>query len=329
MRAWHYYVDHAEPCHVYSNILMNSYTETVRVGVAGRDRVCRRGAAPPARAGIPAVRIAAAMGRRARPRGTSPRWSAVGCDGRAARHRRARRGSTPCSWRCPEHAAAEVAPLLLARGKRVFDLSGAFRLARRRAASSLVSENARAAVGVVYRLDRAEPRSAARRDAGRVPGLLSDRRDARAAAAAPGRADRAADHHRRQVGHLGAGKTPTERTHFSRESRQPVGLRRLQPPARRRDRAGAQHAGDLRAAPGADRSRHPRDDLRDARAGHDEAAIAAALHAAYASRRSCGSPAGELPEIKHVAHTNFCDIGWKVNDAARPARARRRASTTW
>ena len=28
----------------------------------------------------------------------------------------------------PEHAAAEVAPALLARGKRVFDLSGAFRL---------------------------------------------------------------------------------------------------------------------------------------------------------------------------------------------------------
>ena len=22
-----------------------------------------------------------------------------------------------------------------------------------------------------------------------------------------------------------------------------------------------------------------------------------------------------LPEIKHVAHTNFCDIGWKVDDA--------------
>ena len=22
-----------------------------------------------------------------------------------------------------------------------------------------------------------------------------------------------------------------------------------------------------------------------------------------------------LPEIKHVAHTNFCDIGWKVDEA--------------
>ena len=26
---------------------------------------------------------------------------------------------------------------------------------------------------------------------------------------------------------------------------------------------------------------------------------------------------GDLPEIKHVAHTNFCDIGWKVNAATR------------
>ena len=22
-----------------------------------------------------------------------------------------------------------------------------------------------------------------------------------------------------------------------------------------------------------------------------------------------------LPEIKHVAHTNFCDIGWKLDEA--------------
>ena len=28
----------------------------------------------------------------------------------------------------PDHAAAEIAPALVARGKRVFDLSGAFRL---------------------------------------------------------------------------------------------------------------------------------------------------------------------------------------------------------
>ena len=25
----------------------------------------------------------------------------------------------------------------------------------------------------------------------------------------------------------------------------------------------------------------------------------------------------DLPEIKHVAHTNFCDIGWKVDEDGR------------
>jgi N-acetyl-gamma-glutamyl-phosphate reductase len=25
----------------------------------------------------------------------------------------------------------------------------------------------------------------------------------------------------------------------------------------------------------------------------------------------------ELPEIKHVAHTNFCDIGWKIGPDGR------------
>ena len=26
---------------------------------------------------------------------------------------------------------------------------------------------------------------------------------------------------------------------------------------------------------------------------------------------------GSLPEIKHVAHTNFCDIGWRVDASGR------------
>ena len=25
----------------------------------------------------------------------------------------------------------------------------------------------------------------------------------------------------------------------------------------------------------------------------------------------------DLPEIKHVAHTNFCDIGWRVDPSGR------------
>ena len=33
------------------------------------------------------------------------------------------------------------------------------------------------------------------------------------------------------------------------------------------------------------------------------------------TRRSSASRRPTLPEIKHVAHTNFCDIGWKVDEA--------------
>ena len=51
--------------------------------------------------------------------------------------------------------------------------------------------------------------------------------------------------------------------------------------------------------------------------GVDEPAIAAALHAAYDHSPFVRLTAGDLPEIKHVAHTNFCDIGWKVNGATR------------
>ena len=107
---------------------MNSYTETVRVGVAGATgytgvellRLLGR---------HPGVTIAAAMGSP----GAAPRhvpslkslWDATvdGLDVEALAE-----NTDAVFLALPEHAAAEVAPALLARGKRVFDLSGAFRL---------------------------------------------------------------------------------------------------------------------------------------------------------------------------------------------------------
>ena len=49
----------------------------------------------------------------------------------------------------------------------------------------------------------------------------------------------------------------------------------------------------------------------------DETAIAAAYQAAYADSPFVRLTGRDLPEIKHVAHTNFCDIGWRVNPATR------------
>src|SRR5260221_2515953 len=107
---------------------MNSYAETVRVGVAGATgytgiellRLLGR---------HPGVRIAAAMGSP----GAAPRhvpslkslWDAPveGLDLDALAD-----GSDAVFLALPEHAAAEVAPALVPRGKRVFDLSCVFRL---------------------------------------------------------------------------------------------------------------------------------------------------------------------------------------------------------
>src|SRR5436190_22105 len=107
---------------------MNSYAGPVRVGVAGATgytgvellRLLGR---------HPGVRIAAAMGSP----GAAPRqlpslkslWDAPveGLDLDALAD-----DTDAVFLALPEHAAAEVAPALIARGKRVFDLSGAFRL---------------------------------------------------------------------------------------------------------------------------------------------------------------------------------------------------------
>ena len=51
------------------------------------------------------------------------------------------------------------------------------------------------------------------------------------------------------------------------------------------------------------------------RPGAGETDVAAALQAAYADSPFVRLTGRDLPEIKHVAHTNFCDIGWRVNAA--------------
>src|SRR4051812_4947475 len=107
---------------------MNSYAVTVRVGVAGATgytgvellRLLAR---------HPGVRLAAAMGAP----GAAPRHVAAlkrlwdepvnGLELDALAE-----GTDAVFLALPDHAAAEIAPSLVQRGKRVFDLSGAFRL---------------------------------------------------------------------------------------------------------------------------------------------------------------------------------------------------------
>jgi N-acetyl-gamma-glutamyl-phosphate reductase len=48
--------------------------------------------------------------------------------------------------------------------------------------------------------------------------------------------------------------------------------------------------------------------------GATEADVARTLSAAYAGAPFVRLTGETLPEIKHVAHTNFCDIGWRVDE---------------
>ena len=49
--------------------------------------------------------------------------------------------------------------------------------------------------------------------------------------------------------------------------------------------------------------------------GTTAAQVAAAFERAYASEPFVRLTGTTLPEIKHVVWTNFCDIGWKVDEA--------------
>ncbi len=51
--------------------------------------------------------------------------------------------------------------------------------------------------------------------------------------------------------------------------------------------------------------------------GTTEGALAAVYEAAYADAPFVRLTGAALPEIKHVAHTNFCDIGWRVDPSGR------------
>jgi N-acetyl-gamma-glutamyl-phosphate reductase len=217
----------------------------------------------------------------------------------------------------PEHAAAEVAPALLARGRRVFDLSGAFRLRDAGLRQRWYPGTLQQPASVVYGLTE------------RNRDLLRDSTLVACAGCYPTAAILALQPLLQaglvgqpiiidaKSGVSGAGKTPTERTHFSEchGSLSAYGV------------FNHRHAAEIEQELGAPVTFVPhllpidRGILETIYAtlqpGVDEAAIAAALHSAYSDSPFVRLTGGDLPEIKHVAHTNFCDIGWKVNVATR------------
>ncbi|HYT67422.1 MAG TPA: N-acetyl-gamma-glutamyl-phosphate reductase [Vicinamibacterales bacterium] len=299
---------------------MNSYASTVRVGVAGATgytgveliRLLSR---------HPGVRVSAAMGAP----GAAPRqvpalkrlWDEPvnGLDIDALAD-----ASDAVFLALPDHAAAAIALPLVARGKRVFDLSGAFRLRDAEQRRRWYPKTPDAPPSVVYGLTERYRESL--RDSNLVacagcyptaailalqPLLQASLLDVDAA---PIIIDA-------KSGVSGAGKTPTERTHFSEchDSVSAYGV------------FDHRHAAEIEQELGTPVTFVPhllpidRGILETIYArlvpGADEAAVGAALHAAYADSPFVRLTGKDLPEIKHVAHTNFCDIGWRVNPATR------------
>jgi N-acetyl-gamma-glutamyl-phosphate reductase len=215
----------------------------------------------------------------------------------------------------PEAVAAETAPALVASGVRVFDLSGAFRLSDGAArARWYPATPAEWPDGTAYGLPERHRRRVRIARLVACPGCYPT-----AAVLALGPladaglidGDVIVD---AKSGISGAGKAPSERTHFSenhgsvsaygifshrhnaeieQELAQPVTFVPHLVPLDR----GILETIYTQVTPGT-----------------TEAQVAEALHRAYAASPFIRLTGGTLPEIKHVAYTNFCDIGWKVDE---------------
>jgi N-acetyl-gamma-glutamyl-phosphate reductase len=212
----------------------------------------------------------------------------------------------------PETLAAEIAPALADRGARVFDLSGAFRLRDASLRQRWYPDTGTTTVPVVYglterrRLELANARLIACPGCYPTAAVLALQPLVAGNLLEPGIIIDA------KSGVSGAGKTPTERTHFS-ECHGSVSAYGV---------FAHRHAAEIEQELGATVTFVPHLVPLDRgifetiyarlRPGVDETSVAAALNSAYADSPFVRLTGGDLPEIKHVAYTNFCDIGWRV-----------------
>jgi len=217
----------------------------------------------------------------------------------------------------PEAASAELAPALVSSGLRVIDLSGAFRLRDAGVRGKFYPATTAMPPGVAYGLTEFEL------DAIRSARLLSNPGCyptasllgllplQRAGLLEPG-ADIVID---AKSGISGAGKAATDRTHFSENHGSVAAYNPF----------GHRHTPEMEQALGQPVTFVPhlvpldRGILSSMYArlvpGTTATAVSAAFERAYADAPFVRLTGEVLPEIKHVAHTNFCDIGWKVDEA--------------
>jgi N-acetyl-gamma-glutamyl-phosphate reductase len=219
----------------------------------------------------------------------------------------------------PDTAAATLAPRLVEQGVRVIDLSGAFRLRDAASRARWYPETQAVPAGLAYGLTERERHAVAEARLVANPGCYPT---AAVLAVAPlvdagllaDAADIVID---AKSGVSGAGKTPSERTHFSEVhgSMSAYGVFAHRHGAEIEQGLGRSVTFTPHLVP-LDRGILETIYLRVA-AGTTEEALGDVYARVYAGAPFVRIVGSALPEIKHVAHTNFCDIGWRVDPTGR------------
>ncbi|MCC6991869.1 MAG: N-acetyl-gamma-glutamyl-phosphate reductase [Acidobacteria bacterium] len=216
----------------------------------------------------------------------------------------------------PEAASAELGAAFLAAGRRVIDLSGAFRLKDDTARARWYPATATMPEGVVYGLTEFTGAEIPGARLVSCPGcyptasLLALQPLAEAGLLRDG-GDVIID---AKSGVSGAGKAPSDRTHFC-ENHGSVAAYGL---------FGHRHTAEMVQFLGREVTFTPhlvpldRGILSTMYArlapGVTAARVTETLEAAHARSPFVRLTGDALPEIKHVAYTNFCDIGWRVDE---------------
>jgi N-acetyl-gamma-glutamyl-phosphate reductase len=216
----------------------------------------------------------------------------------------------------PEANAAETAPELLARGIRVIDLSGAFRLRDDAFRLKFYPNTATLPAGTIYGLAELDKSALPTARLISCPGCYPT-----AALLALGPLEAAGLLEGDVIvdaksGVSGAGKAPTERTHFSENhgSVAAYGLFSHRHTPEIEQGLGGRCVTFVPHLVPLDRGILETIYVR-VKKGTSAATIAARFAAAYRDAPFLRLTGDRLPEIKDVAHTNFCDLGWKLDEA--------------
>ena len=214
----------------------------------------------------------------------------------------------------PEAASADIGAALLQRDRRVIDLSGAFRIRSDADRQRWYPATTSLPAGVVYGLSERHADAIRRATLVSCPGCYPTAALlALEPLAAAGLLEGAVVVDAKS-GISGAGKTPSDRTHFC-ENHGSVAAYGV---------FSHRHTAEIEQELGAPVTFVPHLVPLDRgiletiyvslRRGTTEAQVGEALQRAYAPAPFVRLTGGELPEIKHVAYSNFCDIGWKVDE---------------